>query len=945
MAIFISYSRKDGAHVRRLHDALRERGRETWVDWEGIAPSADWMREIHAAIDSAEAFVFVLSPDSLRSPVCGAELAHAIAQHKRLLPVVVEDPGDSPAPPELVQLNWIFLRSGDAHDSGVDLLLRAIDTDLEWVREHTRLLVRSREWEARALDTSRLLRGADLDQAEQWLAKGPDRQPPPTAAQTRYVLESRRHASRRRIQLLGGATVALVAVTVLGTLSVLERRQAQRQETISQARRLAAAAERTRELQPSEHAVTPPLERSLQLAAEAVRRLHDIGERSLDADLALRRALAVWAEPVARLASEQALLERDRLQFSGEQELLAIRLEPPQTLRWQLQDAQPVASTPAVGELDWASMHVDAATQWVAYATGTSKPAGEAAVELRNARNLEPVARWTGLPAVAQVAVGPGGVLAMRLDLGRDRWQTRVHAPLAQQPAVVLPGLRDAVFSRDGRWFAGAAAGGFLLWSVDALLAGRDTPALRLDAADAWRIAFVDNDQRIVTWQGDPRSLALRRLDGSIERQWAAETVASVSPDGRWWLSRADGPAVTSIIEAVSGATVVRLFSATSNAPFAWSADSTRLALGDGDAVAVWRLSARGSALDATDVGADAADFAFGSDETGFFTLHRRGTGKAARWFVERRAWASGQRLAVVDLGPVTRVHAFSADGARLALGAPGPLRVHDLSNNRMLREAADAVPAAAVALSRNGRYAAAIGLDGTLLALDVDDGRTVARAQRAASAVDNRLAISDDGRTLSAIHADGNVRVGAARSLRRWDVQAIAQPASQPIGQKASGLAAQVCALAGSGDVVAVNSSGSALRVRDTRSGRDIATVDEAGNNPLCALSADDRLLATTGVDGTLRIWDLARQEEIARMELPARPLAFAFSPSSRHVAALDSRGVVRRWPLQPADLVAQACSRLRANMSQADWSRFMLDQPYRATCASLPKAAAARE
>ena len=41
--LFISYSRKDQPFVRRLSDALVARGRETWVDWEGIAPSAKWM--------------------------------------------------------------------------------------------------------------------------------------------------------------------------------------------------------------------------------------------------------------------------------------------------------------------------------------------------------------------------------------------------------------------------------------------------------------------------------------------------------------------------------------------------------------------------------------------------------------------------------------------------------------------------------------------------------------------------------------------------------------------------------------------------------------------------------------------------------------------------------------------------------------------------------------
>lgn len=948
MAIFISYSRSDTERVRRLYASLTDRGREAWVDWEGIPPSADWMREIEAAIDSADAFVFVLSPASLQSPVCTQELSHAVAQHKRLLPVVVADAERSTVPPALARLHWIFLRDADPFDTGLDLLLQAIDTDLDWVQAHTRLLVRSREWEAGALNTSLLLHGADLEAAERWLAQGPDQQPKPTAAQTRYIIESRRQATRRRFQLLAGVAVALVAVTVLGTLTVIERRQAERQAIIAQARRLAAAAERTRELPPPEHAVTSPQERSLQMAAEAVRRLATIGERSLDADLALRRALAISAEPIVRLAARRDFFDRDRLQFIASDELLAVGRERVQSIRWNLRDAEPVAATEARHEHGWWSIHLDPSSQWVAYSTGTSARPGEGIVELRNARNLETVARWSGLPQIGDVAVGPGGLLAIAVitgeSAGRSLGQTRLYAAPNNQPVVALSYLSYLSFSRDGRWFAANTDDGYALWSAEALRAGRGEPSSRFVARAAWKIEFVDADRRLMTWQTEPRGLALRGLDGRIEREWASEDTSSVSPNGRLRMERENGYALNRIIDTATGAEVARLNSDTPDAPFAWSADSTRFALADGQSIGVWRLLEHGSASEGMDVGTDAEAFAFSADEAGFTTLHRRGEGAAARWFAERRAWASVQPLAAADLGPATKAHAFSADGTRLTLGAPAPLRVIDLASQRVLYEAAPA-PTAAVALSGNGRYAASIGADGRLTAVEVDAGRVVAQAERAASAVDNLLAISDDGQALAAVNLDGVSRTGANHSLRRWSAAAMSQPASQPIGRKTSGLSASVCALAASAEVVAVNTSGSALRVRDTRSGRDLATVDEAGRNPLCAFSADGRLLATSGVGNTLRIWDLAAQDEIARMELHVKPLAFAFSLSGAHVAALNERGVLRRWPLRAGDLVAQACTRLRTNLSAADWSRFMPDEPYRPTCTKLPVAAEERQ
>ena len=57
---------------------------ETWVDWEGIPPSADWMRQIEAAINAADAIMCVLRPEFVASVVCGHEVTHAAKQHKRL---------------------------------------------------------------------------------------------------------------------------------------------------------------------------------------------------------------------------------------------------------------------------------------------------------------------------------------------------------------------------------------------------------------------------------------------------------------------------------------------------------------------------------------------------------------------------------------------------------------------------------------------------------------------------------------------------------------------------------------------------------------------------------------------------------------------------------------------------------------------------------------------
>ena len=89
--IFISYSRKDTPFVRRLHDTFVELKRETWVDWDGIPPSAEWLDEIFAAIDAADTFLFVVSPDSVASEMCGKEIAHAATNNKRIITILHRD--------------------------------------------------------------------------------------------------------------------------------------------------------------------------------------------------------------------------------------------------------------------------------------------------------------------------------------------------------------------------------------------------------------------------------------------------------------------------------------------------------------------------------------------------------------------------------------------------------------------------------------------------------------------------------------------------------------------------------------------------------------------------------------------------------------------------------------------------------------------------------------
>src|SRR5437773_2788306 len=234
--VFISYSRKDKEFVRRLDEALKRREREAWVDWEGIPPGDTWEKTIYGAIEATNTFIFVLTPDSIASEVCGKEIAHAAANNKRLVPIVHRDVAAERVPKSLGELNWIFFREGDDFEEATGKLISALDTDLTWVRAHTRLLTRAIEWDANGRNHSFVLRGEALRAAAQWLAQaGAQKERQPTALQTEYIIASRKASARRQRITLGAVTFGLIVSIVLAVVAFFARHKAVEQEAKAKA--------------------------------------------------------------------------------------------------------------------------------------------------------------------------------------------------------------------------------------------------------------------------------------------------------------------------------------------------------------------------------------------------------------------------------------------------------------------------------------------------------------------------------------------------------------------------------------------------------------------------------------------------------------------------------------------------------------------------------------
>ena len=62
---------------------------------------------LRGAIEGSDAFVFVISPDSVSSEFCEQEVAHAAEFNKRIVPLVLRSVADGQIPEEIRFRNWI----------------------------------------------------------------------------------------------------------------------------------------------------------------------------------------------------------------------------------------------------------------------------------------------------------------------------------------------------------------------------------------------------------------------------------------------------------------------------------------------------------------------------------------------------------------------------------------------------------------------------------------------------------------------------------------------------------------------------------------------------------------------------------------------------------------------------------------------------------------------
>jgi WD40 repeat protein len=582
--LFVSYSRKDSVTAHKLIEAFKSIQQDVWVDWESIPPAVDWLEQIFRGIEASDAFIFLISPDSIASEVCKVEITRAAINNKRIIPIVLRDVDPKTTPDNIRKLNWTFIRETDNFEEGLAKVKTAIELDLDWLEEHRRLQVRSLEWH-RKKDASLLLRGRDLRNARHMLATATAKDPTPTDLQKTFIEYSQRSERNRMITFLvtGFAVIALAALSFLATqardeaqvqrdravtaqLEEARQRQiavtAQAEEASQRQIAVTAQAEEAKQRQIAEkNEIVAEAQRSAAraqiyqsrpgelytstlLAIDSMRR-----EPSDEAEEILRRNIRLLPNPVSQLSQAGKI---NALAFNKAGSVFVTASADGTACAWQIEKAvseifctpanqspvnavafSPDGSLIAMGEQSGLVQVLDSASGSVLHIYQRVKPRNST-VQLVDVKDQNLSSEYTPLEIpVRKIAFHPrnGGQVAVAYDDGEI---PVFNANTGKISAPLYTGHRPNVmgFSPNGTWLVvGSETGGVSIWNLSS---PNDKFPSFLHRGGVLALAFSSKDNKVATAGNDNTAVINPNIKKELFRI-ANQTLIrdlAFSPDG-----------------------------------------------------------------------------------------------------------------------------------------------------------------------------------------------------------------------------------------------------------------------------------------------------------------------------------------------------------------------------------------------------------------------------
>lgn len=917
---FISYSHAaDNAAAPALQAALhafarpwnRMRALHVFRDQTSLAASPELWPAIEAALADARWLLLMASPEATASRWVAREIDWWLTHRPVQTLLIVLTGGE---------LAWDDA-AGDFDWQRTTCLPRAVLSgrlageplwvDLRWAKSADVLTLRHARFRQAVLDVAAPLHGRPKDELD-----GED---------------VRRFAQMQRMR--AAAIAALVGLTVLaGTaawVAVGQRDEARRQATIAQAGRIAVQADLLRER-------GGPVDSSVMLAAEALRMLDGIGERSPDADQSLRRALAGLPESRGTLE-----LSADALRLTSDGSLLvathaadqiSVHTVPKGLPRGCARDTLAPLRQPASGERLWLVDAISDDGAWCVVHV-LFEGSDTHALELWSATPLRQVARVT-LPSQAghvRPAIAPGGRWLAATDVAQSGDASAAVVRLwwiggdgrIGEPQT-LAGMALLAFSPDGRHFATSAG----LWRLPEhgpteMTAG---PERRIAwESPPWKIAFSADGAQVATQAGPDTQVVIWDLSTGKDRLRASpppgellalstggtRLVVAGGRDSTIWDAELDVARAKLPLRADAAAFLARgrvLFvvpalnriglqgqqllalpedpTALRATVFPGAATSVQaLLLSRGGEVHVVELTGARTRADAVSQRSHA--------DGDTIRLHR--------WDSRDGTWYTTATLEGVT------AFALAADGSTFAAAEAGQVLLAPTDGSAPPQTLAPGVAANLLAFSGDASrvlaYASAPAggiihvwhrAGGRHWSMPVEGTRTP-----------STMAVTRDGSAALAIVAHGEAtRGGTPYQLLRWRMadstnQAVVVELGRRLHPPAS--ICEVLGDRGEARAEAVGASGIGV----TR-----ADMAECGDTP--AVSAwriveNDRQATVFAPSGAV----------VARIDHAAKVLRAAVSVDGREAVTLDESGHVQRFAVEPKELIAQACLRQPAPLS----------------------------
>jgi formylglycine-generating enzyme required for sulfatase activity len=210
LKVFISYSRRDSIDFAdELLAGLELAGFAPFLDRHDIVPGEPWEERLGGLIQQADTVVFIVSPEAVKSERCTWEVDRALAESKRLLPVIFKAVPETEMPRELHRRQFVRFDAGLGITHPLAQLAEALRKDIDWTREHTRLGELAGRWAARGRPESLLLRGDELAAAQAWGDRWKPGEPEVTERIQAFIAASKQaeeadlakmQAARRRVR-------------------------------------------------------------------------------------------------------------------------------------------------------------------------------------------------------------------------------------------------------------------------------------------------------------------------------------------------------------------------------------------------------------------------------------------------------------------------------------------------------------------------------------------------------------------------------------------------------------------------------------------------------------------------------------------------------------------------------------------------------------------------